>query len=154
MDQNTHRDTPIQQSHKDKNAVSAAKTVVESATIPLIEEQVRISKELVESGKVRISKKVTEHEESVNMHLMHEKTHIERVPVNKYVETAPPPVRYEGETMIIPVLKEVLVTEKRLMLVEELRVTKQQIETEENQKVTLRKEEIDIERDDNTTTQS
>ncbi len=154
MNQNLNSENSPKQPDQDIQASAAPKTVAGSAVIPVIEEQVRISKELVDSGKVRISKKVTEHEESVNMQLMHEKTNIERVPVNQYVDSPPPPVRYEGDTMIIPVLKEVLVTEKRLMLVEELRVTRQQVQTEETRQVTLRKEEIDIERDDNTPTQS
>jgi uncharacterized protein (TIGR02271 family) len=139
--------------HSQAKPGAADKTIAESASIPRIEEQASISKEWVETGKVHISKKITEHEESINVQLMHEKAHIERVPVNQYVDAAPPAVRYEGDTMIIPVLKEVLVTEKRLILVEELRVTMEQVQTEESKQVTLRKEEINIRKDDNRTTQ-
>ena len=48
--------------------------------------------------------------------------------------------------MIIPVIKEVIIIEKKLMLVEEVRVTKLTHTTNEQQNVTLRKEEITIER--------
>jgi stress response protein YsnF len=48
--------------------------------------------------------------------------------------------------MIIPVLREVIVVEKRLLLVEELRVTKHQVLKQETQQVTLRKEEVNVER--------
>jgi stress response protein YsnF len=48
--------------------------------------------------------------------------------------------------MIIPVIQEVVVIEKRLMLVEEIRVNKQQTETKVSETITLRKEEINIER--------
>ena len=54
--------------------------------------------------------------------------------------------RYEGDVMIIPVLKEVAVIEKRIMLVEEIHVSKKQTEKTETREVTLRKEEIKITR--------
>jgi uncharacterized protein (TIGR02271 family) len=103
-----------------------------------------VDKKWVETGKVNISKKVTEHEETIDVPLSHEEVNIERVEVNKYIETLPPPVRYEGETMIIPVLREVVV--KRVLLVEELRVTKKDVQTQEKKQVTLKKEEVNIER--------
>ncbi|MDX5345618.1 MAG: YsnF/AvaK domain-containing protein, partial [Hymenobacteraceae bacterium] len=64
--------------------------------------------------------------------------------VNKYVDEAPPATRYEGDTMIVPVLKEVLVVEKKLLLVEEVHIKKQQLQTEEKQQVTLRKEDVSV----------
>ena len=111
----------------------------------VIEEQIQINKEVVESARVRISKRVSEHEESVDIPLTHEEVDVERVAVNQYVET-PPAIRYEGDTTIIPVLREVAVVEKRLLLVEELRVTKRHVQTQETQQVTLRREDIEVER--------
>ncbi len=77
--------------------------------------------------------------------LFSEKVMVERVPANQYVDE-PPQVRHEGDTMIIPVVEEHLVVKKRLFLVEELRVTKQIIESHQPQSVILRKEEIDVKR--------
>jgi uncharacterized protein (TIGR02271 family) len=74
-----------------------------------------------------------------------EEVNVERIPINQYVAT-PPAVRYEGDTMIMPILQEVLVVEKRLLLVEEVRITKTQTETRTPQQVTLRKEEIHLQR--------
>jgi len=48
--------------------------------------------------------------------------------------------------MIIPVLKEVAVIEKRVMLVEEIHVTKLKTEKTETQEVAVRKEEVNIKR--------
>jgi stress response protein YsnF len=62
------------------------------------------------------------------------------------VDTTPPAVRYEGDVMIIPVLKEVAVVEKKLMLVEELRVTKTKTEKTETHEIALKKEEVKVER--------
>jgi stress response protein YsnF len=55
-------------------------------------------------------------------------------------------MRSEGNTLIIPLLEEVLVVEKRLLLKEELHLTKQRVETHQPQRVTLRREEAAIER--------
>ncbi|GAA4451015.1 hypothetical protein GCM10023189_12500 [Nibrella saemangeumensis] len=123
----------------------------QSRIIPVIEEQIHIGKDVVETGRVVISKRVREEEQTVDIPLVSEEMNVERVAVNQYVDT-PPAVRYEGETMIIPVLKEVLVVEKRLVLVEELHVTKRQVETTETQRVTLRKEEVTVDRIPHNTT--
>lgn len=114
--------------------------------IPVIEEQLVIDKRVVEKGRVRISKRVREQEETVNIPLVQENVQVERIPLNQYIAEPPPPVRYEGNTMIIPVVREVVVVEKRLVLVEELRVTKNQVQTQETQKVRLRKEEVKVKR--------
>ena len=54
-------------------------------------------------------------------------------------------MRSEEDTLIIPVLEEVLVVEKRLLLKEEVRITKRE-ETHTPQRVTLRREEAAVER--------
>jgi stress response protein YsnF len=48
--------------------------------------------------------------------------------------------------MIIPVLEEVLVVEKRLMLREEVRITRRRSEVHETQEVMLRSESVSVER--------
>ncbi|MDQ4140966.1 MAG: YsnF/AvaK domain-containing protein [Bacteroidota bacterium] len=115
--------------------------------IPVVEEYVQVGKRIVETGRVRIIKTVNEEEAHVEAPLLQEEVNVERVPVNQYIETAPP-VRYEGDVMIIPVIQEVVVIEKRLMLVEEIRVNKHQTQTNVSQTVTLRKEEVKVERTD------
>ncbi len=121
----------------------------EDFTIPVIEEQLVVGKQVVETGQVRIAKHVLEEEQTVNTSLVREEYNIERVPINQYVDV-PPAVRQEGDVTIYPVLQEVVVTEKRLMLVEEVRVTKQQSETIDTQRIPLRREEIIIERTERT----
>ena len=36
--------------------------------------------------------------------------------------TDPPPIRYKGDTLVVPLLEEVLVVEKRLVVREELHI--------------------------------
>lgn len=117
----------------------------ETMVIPVIEEQAFLNKRVIETGKVRISKRVVKHEEAIDVPLFHEEVSVERVPINQYVD-AEPEVRHEGNVMIIPVVREQLVMKKQLILVEELRVKKQVVETHQSHNVTLRKEEIDIRR--------
>ncbi|WP_375417141.1 YsnF/AvaK domain-containing protein [uncultured Hymenobacter sp.] len=131
-------------------AASPADTTAASGAVvlPVIEEQAVINRELVEAGRVRITRQVHEADELVRVAVQHDEVRVERVAVNQYLPAgAPtPPTRYEGEVMIIPVLREVAVVEKRLLLVEELRVTKQQVMTEHAESVRLRREEINVER--------
>jgi uncharacterized protein (TIGR02271 family) len=113
--------------------------------LPVIEEVLDVHTSPVETGRVRIRKVVHEREEVVDPPLWHDEVVIERVPINRVVE-GPIAVRSEGDTLIIPLLEEVLVVEKRLLLKEEVRITKRQVETHMPQRVTLRREEPAVER--------
>lgn len=113
--------------------------------IPVVAEALRVEKRAVETGRVRVTKVVQEREEVVDESLMQEQVDIRRVPINRVV-TGPVATRQEGDTLIIPLVEEVLVVEKRLMVTEEIHITKQQIETHKPQQVTLRWEEVSIER--------
>jgi uncharacterized protein (TIGR02271 family) len=88
---------------------------------------------------------VHEQEELVDEPLHDEEVQVERVQVNRVVDAAPAP-RQDGDTMIIPVLKEVLVVEKRLLLKEEIHVTRRHVERREPQRFLLRREEVTVER--------
>lgn len=115
--------------------------------IPVLVERAEVAKRIVDRGKVLVHKRVRSREEVVEEPAFEERVDIEHVPINKIVDAAPQ-VRFEGETMIIPVVEEVLVVEKRLNLKEEVRVTKRREDLIKTQRVTLRAEEVDIERVD------
>ncbi|UFH54257.1 YsnF/AvaK domain-containing protein [Spirosoma sp. KNUC1025] len=118
---------------------------MEPIVIPVIEEELHIGKRTVETGVISVVKHVFEEAQTVDIPVSREEVTVEHVAVYQYVDEAPA-VRYEGETMIIPVLREVLVTEKRLLLVEEVHVTRQKITDRETHEVMLRKEEITVKR--------
>ena len=99
----------------------------DTRVIPVLEETLDIQKRRVETGVVRITKLVHEREEVVNVPRMHEDVTVERVTLNRLVD-APVAVRQEGDTLIIPVLEEVVVMEKRLRVKEEIRITTRRIE--------------------------
>lgn len=116
--------------------------------INLIKEEVHVSKKLIEKDTVRISKKVHETEETVSTSLNNEEVQVEKVAINKYVDTYPE-VRYEGETMIVPVVKEVVVVEKKLLLIEEVHIIRRTVTVQDEQILPLRHEEIIVERINN-----
>ena len=113
--------------------------------MPVVAETLDVQKRRVDTGGVRIKKIVHEREELVDEPLIREEVQVKRVPINRVVDE-PVPVRHVGNTVIVSVLEELLVVEKRLMLKEELHITKGQVETYKPQRVTLRSEEAIIER--------
>jgi len=117
--------------------------------VPVIVEEPDIQKRVVETGKVRVTKVVHEREAIVDEPVWHDVVEVTRVPVQRMV-SGPIAVRYEDDTMIVPVVEEVLVVEKRLMLKEELHIRKQRRETRQLQHITLRSEEARVERLHNT----
>jgi len=117
----------------------------EEAVIPVVREELRVETRPVKRGGVRVHKRVVEREEMVDEAVAEERVEVERVSVGRLVD-APESARTEGDTIIIPLYEEVLVVEKRLMLTEEVRVTKTRTERREQQPVRLRHEEVTIER--------
>ena len=123
----------------------AARGQAADAVVPVVEEHLRVGRREAETGRVRFTKRVLEDEVVVDDAVVREEVEVVRVAVGRQVE-APPPAREEGDTLIIPVLEEVLVVEKRLVLVEELHVRKRRVEERRPQAFTLRKEEVVAER--------
>ena len=112
--------------------------------VPIIEEEIDIQKQQVETGKVRITKTVHEREVVVDEPLWCDEVEVERNPIERLVEEAIP-VRYEGDTMIVSVMEEVLVVEKRWRLKEEIHLRQRRVERHQPQRVTLRREEAHVE---------
>lgn len=124
----------------DEAAVRAGERII----VPIVEETMSVGKRWVEKGGVRVVKTVTTHEETVDQPLLRERVNVEHVPINRIVETAPSQ-REEGDTIIVPIFEEVLVIGKRLLLREEVRITRTREQVHERQVVTLRREEARVE---------
>ncbi|HZV83892.1 MAG TPA: YsnF/AvaK domain-containing protein [Brevundimonas sp.] len=119
----------------------------EVAAIPLVEERVSITKREIETGRLRVEVSVHEREQNFPVELLHDEVEVERVSVNKAV-TQLPSVRLEGATTIIPVVEEVVVVEKRLVLVEEIHVRRKSTIETRNVPVTVKSEQANIEMTD------
>jgi stress response protein YsnF len=78
-----------------------------------------------------------------------ERAEVERVPVGRELaegEQAPVARREEDGTIVVPVLEEVLVVERRLVLREEIRLRLVPVEEPVEQPVTLRRQRAVVER--------
>lgn len=114
--------------------------------VPVIEEKVEIDRHLVDTAEVHVRKHVSEHTEQVSPMTRRETISVEHVPVNRYVES-PPGTRMEGDVLVVPVLEEVVVVEKRLLLREEVHIRKTFVEERgAPQDVVLRREDVEVER--------
>lgn len=128
-----------------RRLVAPVAHVGERFAVPIVEERVTVGARKVERGKVRIIKTVREEQQSVEQPLLREEVDVERVPREEFVDGMAEP-RHEGETLVIPIYEEVIVVEKRLMLREEVRVTRRRTERTEAVPVTVRREEVRVER--------
>jgi uncharacterized protein (TIGR02271 family) len=113
--------------------------------IPIVEEEVRVDKREVVTGRVRIRTIVETLEETARASLEGETVEVQRVPIDRVVDVAPQ-VRNEGDVTVIPVVEEVVVVEKRLVLKEELHVRRHRTTESVEVPVTLRKQRAIVER--------
>jgi stress response protein YsnF len=118
-----------------------------SSTIPLISEELRVEKRSVPNGKVRVKTVVDTFAEVVQETLKTERVETTRVEIGKEIDTIPS-VRTNGDTTVIPVVEEVLVVEKRLILKDEIHVRRVISDDQVEVPVTLRKQGAVVKRDD------
>lgn len=114
-------------------------------TIPLLEERLVTTKQIVETGRVTVRTVLEERESTVREQLERAYVDVERVPVNQDVDEAPP-VRHEGDVTIIPVVQEVLVVQKKLVVTEEIRIRQRRVQEEYVEPVSLRSQRALVER--------
>jgi uncharacterized protein (TIGR02271 family) len=124
---------------------SSQQTAGGELVIPVVAEELNVSKRSVERERVRVTSTVSTREEAVDVPLVQEELVVERVPVGRVVDAASEP-RQEGATLIVPVYEEVLVVEKRLVLKEEVHITRKRQEERHREQVPLRREDVLIER--------
>lgn len=116
-----------------------------SSTLEVISERATLAKREVVTGKVRVETRTDHREELVTAALRSEDFQVERVPVDREIDEAPA-IRTEGDVTIVPVVEEILVVEKRLVLKEELHIRRTvSLETVET-RVDLREQHAVVER--------
>jgi uncharacterized protein (TIGR02271 family) len=113
--------------------------------IPLHEEELSVSKRQVITGRVRVETVTREHEQLVDTQLARERVEVERIAIGKPID-AIPAVRQDGDTTIIPVVEEVLVVERRLVLKEEIHIHRVRTTEQHQERVTLRRQEAVVTR--------
>jgi stress response protein YsnF len=122
----------------------------EPIVVPVYQEEAWVEKHAVDTGRgVRIHKTVAEHPVRIDERLLRDDVEVSHVPVDRIVPLdQAPATRYEGDTLVVPILEEVLVVERRLRIKEELRITRHRREEHHAETVLLKSEQISVERFD------
>ena len=115
------------------------------SSIPVVEERATIEKQVVPTGRVRIVSRVEQRLEMLRDELVAQTVDVERVAINREVDT-PPGIRSEGDVLIIPVVEQRLVVEKRWFITEELHVHRREHSEAVEIPVELRSTRVAIER--------
>lgn len=93
----------------------------EPETLPIVEERLSIGKRRVRTGRVQV-RTVTETVDAfAEADLATSEIEVERVPVGREIDEVPD-IRTEGDTVIVPVVEEVAVVVRKLVLREEIHI--------------------------------
>ncbi len=115
--------------------------------IPVIREEPYADVVPVATGGIRVTKRLDSHDEIIEQALR--KTHVEvrRVKTERVVD-GPQPATRVGNTLIIPVVSEVLQIQKQWVVTEEIHITETEAQETVQNRVTLSGEKAQIERID------
>lgn len=111
--------------------------------VPLHAEQAEVTRHSRITGRVSVSTVTRSREELIDELLTSENATIERVSIRQLVD-AIPAIREEGDMIVIPVVEEVVVVERRLMLKEEIRIRRVRTSERHQEAVTLREQDAVI----------
>ena len=131
-------------SHAPESGRRSADSTADSK-LNLLAEELAVGKEAVETSRVRVSKETHTREAAIDETLFHEHADVETVPIGRQIFEMPS-VRQEGDTIIVPIVEEVLHTERRLILKEEVKITRRRKTEQFHDSVTLRYQEAVITR--------
>jgi len=119
----------------------------EDLRIPLHVEEVSVSRREIKKANVQIALITGTREQLIDEELAHVRVEIERVPIGRTIEVVPP-IGHEGDITIIPVVEEVVVVERRLVLKEEVRVRRVSTKERHQEPVVLRQQEAVVTREE------
>ncbi len=123
----------------------AGATPVSEQTIELLEERIAVERRQVAGQTVRVATETRVREQLVEEPLVRETVEVDRVAIGRVVEAAPA-VREEGDFIIVPVMEEVLVVERRLVLKEEVRLRRVRTTEVHRETVQLREQAATVSR--------
>ena len=117
------------------------------AVIPVVDEELVTGSRAVKTGAVRVRKKVDRTRKVVEAPAIHDVVDVKRVPLNRVID-ALPEMREEGDLLIIPVVEEEIIVQKRLVLKEEIHIRRRRTRQRVRQEVSVDRERAIIERID------
>jgi uncharacterized protein (TIGR02271 family) len=132
-------------SDKQQSSSSSDSSSTAEEKLKLLAEELVVERRQVETGRVRVDVVTREHQELVDILLAREQVVVERVPIDRRVD-AIPTIREEGDTIIVPVVEEILIVERRLILKEELHVKRVRTTEQHRESIMLRRQEAVVTR--------
>jgi len=130
---------------QEKTPVELEASDSRETVVPLFSEEISVSKRVVAKGRVQVSTVTREHEALVDEMLAREHVEVERIPINQEVAVMPV-IREDGDTLVIPIVEEALIIQRRLVLKEEVRIRRIREMERHQERITLRKQEAAITR--------
>jgi uncharacterized protein (TIGR02271 family) len=112
--------------------------------VPILEEQLEVGARVIDIGEILVHKTVDEVEEVHRGPLSREEVQVERIRVDRPVDE-PEQRRQEGDWLVIPIMEEVFVVKKQLLVTEEIRIRKELVTEEHEVRETIRRERASIE---------
>jgi uncharacterized protein (TIGR02271 family) len=106
-------------------------------------EELRIGKRLEKTGAVRVAKHVETEHVRQDVPVRQEQVHVERRPVERAAGIAP---EFRNEEIVVPVMEEEAVIEKRPVVKEEIVIGKEPVTKHKTVETDLRHEEVDVDR--------
>ena len=98
---------------------SHSKKTLETVALPVVEERLRFSRSIEETGPVCVRTESEQSDEHLELERFDETAEVERVPFNRMAGERRGPWM-QGDVLVVPAYREVAVVERRLMLVEQL----------------------------------
>ncbi len=106
-------------------------------------EQPLIGETRAPDARLRVTRRIESEEQVIDEAVQQGEVDVVRVPINRLIDKSPE-IRQEGDTTVIPVVGEVLVVEKRLVLQEEVRITRRQGTARKPQTVNVQRQTVDV----------
>jgi stress response protein YsnF len=119
----------------------------EDLRVPLHVEEVSVSRREIKTADLQIALVTGTRQQLIDEELTRVRVEFERVPIGRAIEVVPS-ISHEGDITIIPVVEEIVVVERRLVLKEEIRIRRVSTKEQHQETVVLREQEAVITREE------
>jgi uncharacterized protein (TIGR02271 family) len=120
-------------------------SATDSGVLRLLAEEAKVSRQTVETGRVRVAKVTRTRDHLVDEVLGRTAVEVNRVPIGRLIETMPA-IKEDGDVTVIPIVEETFVVQRRLMLKEELHIRRVHTTERFQQTVKLRYQTAEVTR--------
>ncbi len=119
----------------------------EDVRVPIVEEEVDVTKRDRQAGEVRLRKDVVTEHQHVDVPVTRERVRVERVPTTEHRDAGPGEATFQEQTVSMPVHEEEVEIRKRPIVKEEVRLRKDRSVEQRAADVDVRKERVDVQGD-------